>query len=70
MRELLRYRTHDLDVDGLGQPRQFFQRIGGSPGLILPLDGDQEGMFGRAVGGMGRAWNGSLLGVIVNLNSD
>jgi hypothetical protein len=65
MGELLRYRANDLDVNGFGQPRQFFQRIGGSPRLILTLDGDQERMFGWAVGGMGRAWNGSLLGVIV-----
>src|SRR4051812_15148305 len=49
MGELLRYRADDLDVDGFGQPRQLFQRIGGSPGLILTLDGDQEGMFGWAV---------------------
>ena len=40
MGELLRYRANDLDVDGFGQPRQFFQRIGGSPRLILTLDGD------------------------------
>jgi hypothetical protein len=65
MRELLGHRAHDLDVDGLGQPRQLFQRIGGCPGLILTLDGDQERMFGRAVGGMWRAWNGSLLGIMV-----
>jgi hypothetical protein len=70
MRELLGYRADNLDLDGFSQPRQFFQRIGGSPRLILTLDGDQERMFGWAVGGMGRAWNGSLLGVIVNLNSD
>jgi hypothetical protein len=70
MRELLGYRAHDLDVDGLCQPRQLFQRIGGCPGLVLTLDGDQEGMFGWAVGGMGRAWNGDLLGVIVILDSD
>jgi hypothetical protein len=30
---------------------------------VLTLDGDQEGMFGWAVGGMGRAWNGNLLGI-------
>jgi hypothetical protein len=70
MRELLGHRAHDLDVDGFGQPRQFFQRIGGSPGLILALDGDQEGMFGWTAGGMGRAWNVNLLVVIVNLDSD
>jgi len=65
MCELLGYRADDLDVDGFSKPRQFFQRIGGCPGLVLTLDGDQEGMFGWAVGGMGRAWNGNLLGVIV-----
>ena len=70
MRELLRYRADDLDVDGFGQPRQFFQRIGSRPGLILTLDGDQKGMFGWAVGGMGRAWNGDLLDVIVMLDSN
>ena len=63
MRELLGDRAYDLDVDGLGQARQLFQRIGGSPGLILAFDGDQESMFGGAVGGMGRAWNGNLLGI-------
>ena len=68
--ELLGYRADDLDVDRFGQPRQLFQRIGGRPGLVLTLDGDQEGMFGWAVGGMGRAWNGSLLGIIVSLDSD
>ena len=30
----------------------------------MTLDGDQKGMFGWAVGGMRRAWNGNLLGVI------
>ena len=62
MRELLCYRADDLNVDGFGQPRQFFQRIGGRPGLILTLDGDQESLFSWAVGRMGRAWNGNLLG--------
>ena len=66
MGELLGHRAYDLDVDGFGQPRQFFQRVGGSPGLVLMLDGDQEGMFGGAVGGMGRAWNGNLLGITFN----
>src|SRR5215213_9875268 len=68
MGELLGHGSDDLDVDGFGQPRQFFQRIGGSPRLILALDGDQEGMFSGAVGGMWRAWNGSLLGVIIISN--
>jgi hypothetical protein len=66
MRELLGDRAYDLDVDGFGQPRQFFQRIGGRPGLVLTLDGDEKSVFGGAVGGMWRAWNGNLLGVIVN----
>ena len=62
MGELLGYRAHDLDVDRLGQPRQLFQGIGGCPGLIRTLDGDQEGLLSWAVGGLGRAWNGNLLG--------
>ena len=70
MRELLGYRADNLDLDGFSQPRQFFQRIGGSPRLILTLDGDQEGMFGWAGGGMGSVWNGNLLGVIVISNRD
>src|SRR5215218_8298675 len=70
MRELLGYRADNLDLDGFSQPRQFFQRIGGSPRLILTLDGDQEGMFGWAGGGMGSVWNGSLLSVIVISNRD
>ena len=70
MGELLGYRAHDLDVDGFGQPRQLFQGIGGCPGLIRMLDGDQKGLFSWAVGGMGRAWNGSLLDVFVSLDSD
>ena len=64
MRELLGDRAHNFDVDGFGQPRQLFQGIGCRPGLILPLDGDQEGLFSRVVGGMGRAWNGNLLGMM------
>jgi hypothetical protein len=62
MSQLLGHRAHDLDVDSFGQPRQLFERIGGGPGLVLTLDGDQESVFGGAVGGMGRAWNGNLLG--------
>jgi hypothetical protein len=64
VREFLGYRAHDLDVDGFGQPRQLFQGIGCCPGLILTLDGYQEGLFGWAVGGMGRAWNGNLLRIV------
>jgi hypothetical protein len=64
MRELLGYRADDLDVDGFGEPCQLFQGVGGCPGLMLTLDGDQEGMFGWAVGGMWRAWNGNLLGIM------
>jgi hypothetical protein len=63
MRELLGDRAHDLNVDGFGQPCQLFQGIGCRPGLILTLDGDQEGLFSWAVSGMGRAWNGNLLGI-------
>jgi hypothetical protein len=63
MGELLGYRADDLDVDGFGEPCQLFQGVGGCPGLMLTLDGDQEGMFGWAVGGMWRAWNGNLLSV-------
>jgi hypothetical protein len=70
MRELLGHRAHDFDVDRFGQTGQFLQRISGSPRLILTLDGNQERMFGWVVGGMWGAWNGSLLGVIVNLDSD
>ena len=61
MRQLLGYRAHDLDVDSFGQSRQLFQGIGCRPGLMLTLDGDQEGLFSWAVGGMGRAWNVNLL---------
>jgi hypothetical protein len=59
----LRHRPNDLDIDGLGQPGQLFERISGRPGLSWLLDGDQEGMLGRGMGQKGEAWNGMLLTV-------
>jgi hypothetical protein len=64
--ELLSDRADDLDVDGLGQAGELFQRIGGGPGLAGALDGDQERMLGGLVGRKRIAWYGSLLGTICN----
>jgi hypothetical protein len=61
MSELLRSRTDDLDIDGLGQASQLFQRIGSRPGLSRALDSDEESMLRRPVGGKWDASNESLL---------
>jgi len=51
MGQLLGDGADDLDVDGFGQPRQFFERIPRRPRLSGFFDGDQEGMLGGSVGG-------------------
>jgi hypothetical protein len=63
MSELLGDRADDLDVDRLGQSGKFLERVGGSPGLRRALDGDQQRVLGRVVGGEWGARNGSLLGL-------
>ncbi|MGH2613906.1 MAG: hypothetical protein ACRDJC_01600 [Thermomicrobiales bacterium] len=60
----MRDRSDDVDIDRLGQTRELLQRIGCRPGLARPLDGDQERVFGGAVGGEWDAWNGNLLELI------
>jgi len=60
MRQFLRQRANNFDIDGLGKPRQLLQRFGRIPGLALALDRDQQGQLGLSRGRdeCGRAFGG------------
>jgi hypothetical protein len=58
MGQLLGDRADDLDPGRLGEPREFFERVGGLPGCAVSVDGDEKSVLSWLIGTERRACDG------------